>query len=69
MTNLISLIIIFIYHILSFVILSLLSTTDYAFILLINIILGSIIMTIIYTTISYYVIKAIFNKFNIKYIK
>ena len=69
MTNLISIIIITIYHILSFIILNIMSSIDYDFILLINIIISSIIMTIIYTTISYYIIKIIYNRFNIKQIK
>lgn len=69
MTNLISFIVIMLYHILCFIILSLLSNISYDFMLLINIITHSIIMTIIYTSISYYVIKFIYNKYGIKYIK
>ena len=59
MTNLISFIIIMIYHIFCFSILNLLSNISYDFILLINIITHSIIMTIIYTSVCYYVIKFI----------
>lgn len=69
MTNIISIIIIFVYHLLSFILLDLLSGINYDFMLLIDIIFGSIIMTIVYTTISYYVIKYIFNRRNIKQIK
>lgn len=68
-TNLISIISIVIYHILSFIILSLMGSINYDFILLISIITHSIIMTIIYTTISYFFVKLIFNRFNIKQIK
>lgn len=69
MTNIISIIIIIIYHLISFILLGLLSSINYDFILLVDIITGSIIMTIIYTTISYYAIKFIFNRKNIKQIK
>ena len=47
MTNLISILVITAYHVFSLVILNVMSTTNYAFILLINIVLGSILMTII----------------------
>lgn len=67
--NVISLISISLYHILTFIILSISGSIDYEFILLVNIITHSIIMTIIYTSISYFIIKYIFNKFNIKEIK
>lgn len=66
MTNLISYISICIYHLLSFIILSIFSSISYSFMTLINILLGSIVMTIIYTSISYYVLKFIFNKKVIK---
>ncbi len=69
MTNLMSFIIIIIYHLLCFILLSLFSDISYSFMLLVNIILGSILMTIIYTTISYYIIHYTFNKFGIKYVK
>ena len=42
---------------------------NYDIILLINIITHSLIMTIIYTSVSYFVIKLIFYIFNIKQIK
>lgn len=69
MTNIISYIGIIIYHILSFVILMITGYMNYNIILLFNIIIHSIFMTIIYTSISYFVIKFIYNKFGIKYIK
>ena len=68
-TNIISLVAISCYHILSFIVLSIVGNINYDFILLINIVLGSIIMTIIYTSISYYVMRCIYNRFNIKQIK
>lgn len=69
MTNIISYINIIIYHILTFIILTLTGYNNYNIILLLNIIIHSIIMTIIYTSISYLVIKKIYNKNGIKYIK
>ena len=68
-TNIISVIVVSLYHVLSFIILSIVGSINYDFILLVNIILGSVLMTIIYTSVSYYVIKFIYNKFNIKQIK
>lgn len=41
---------------------------DYSIILLFNIIIHSIFMTIIYTSISYFIMKFMYNKFDIKYI-
>ena len=68
-TNVISVISIMVYHIVSFVILNLVSSISYDFVLLINIIIHSIIMTIVYTSISYFGMKYIFNRFNVKQIK
>lgn len=68
-TNIISVIVISGYHILSFIILSIVGSINYNFMLLINVILGSIIMTIIYTSISYYIMKFIYGRFNVKQIK
>lgn len=68
-TNLISIISIILYHVISFIILNVVSNISYDFILLINIIIHSIIMTVIYTSICYFGIRYIFNKFNIKQIK
>lgn len=69
MTNIISYICIIIYHILSFIILVIVGYNDYDIMLLFNIIIHSIFMTIIYTSISYFIIKFMYNKFGIKYIK
>jgi len=60
---------IIIYHILSFIILMITGYGDYSIILLFNIIIHSIFMTIIYTSISYFIMKFMYNKFDIKYIK
>ena len=68
-TNIISIIAISTYHIAAFIILSILSSINYNLLLLINIIIKSILMTIIYTTISYYSIKFVMNKLGIKQIK
>lgn len=68
-TNLISVMIVGGYHILSFIILSIVGSINYDFMLLIDIILNSIIMTIIYTSVSYFCMKFIYGKFNIKQIK
>ena len=65
MTNIISYVGIIIYHILSFIT----GYGDYSIILLFNIIIHSIFMTIIYTSISYFTMKFMYNKFDIKYIK
>lgn len=69
MTNIISYIGIVIYHVLSFIILLIVGYNDYNIMLLFNIIIHSIFMTIIYTSISYFIIKFIYNKRGIKYIK
>ena len=69
MTNIISYICIIIYHILSFIILVIVGYNDYNIMLLFNIIIHSIFMTIIYTSISYFIIKFLFDKFDLKEIK
>ena len=69
MTNIISIICIIIYHLLLFVILNLTTSGVYGISLLLEIITHSIIMTIIYSSISYLVIKFIYNKLDIKQIK
>lgn len=68
-TNIISFINIVLYHVLSFIILSLVSGIKYDFMLLINIIIHSIFMTFIYSSVSYFSIKFIYGRFNIKQIK
>lgn len=68
-TNIISVVSIILYHVFSFVILSLVSNINYDFILLVNIVIRSIFMTLVYTTISYFVMKFIYGKFSVKHIK
>lgn len=68
-TNVISFISVCLYHVLSFVILSLVSSVSYDIMLLISIIIHSFIMTILYTSVSYFCMKYIYKKFNIRYIK
>ena len=67
--NVISILCIIIYHVLSFVLLNLETSQTYDLILLGKIISHSILMTIIYTSISYIVIRFIYNKFDIKMVK
>lgn len=67
--NIISVISIICYHVLSFVILSITGYADYSFMLLGNIIIHSILMTIIYTSISYLVIRFLFGKLELKEVK
>ena len=69
MINIISIIAIITYHLLSFIILSIAGYANYSFLLLGRIIVHSIIMTIIYTSLSYLAIKTLFNIFDIKEIK
>ena len=67
--NVISIISIILYHLLSFIILNLETSQTYSLILLGNIITHSIIMTIVYTSISYVIIKLIYNKLDMKQVK
>ena len=69
MINIISIIAIITYHLLLFIILSIAGYANYSFLLLGRIIVHSIIMTIIYTSLSYLIIKTLFNRFDIKEIK
>jgi len=69
MTNIISIVSIITYHVVSFIILSIIGYADYSIVLLGNIIIHSILMTIIYTSISYLIINFIYNRYNIKMIK
>lgn len=62
MTNVISIIMIIFYHVISFVILSIFSNTNYSIVVLLKIILNSLIMTVVYTSISYYIINFFMNK-------
>ena len=59
--NVISIISIILYHLLSFIILNLETSQTYSLILLGNIITHSILMTIVYTSISYVIIKLIYK--------
>ena len=68
-TNVVGIIAISVYHILSFIILSLVSGISYDFILLINIILHSILMTIIYTSITYILVKFTYERLELKEVK
>lgn len=67
--NILSLISIYIYHILSFIILNLVDYNSYSINLLFNIIIRSTIGTIIYTTIIYFILTYIYNKLKIKQIR
>ena len=69
MTNIISIITITLYHILSYLILSIVNYLNYDIMLLLSIILHSLIMTVIYTSVSYLILKLIHNKLEIKQIK
>lgn len=69
MTNIISLISIATYHILTFIILNIVTSKSYSIILLGKILTHSIIMTIIYTSISYIIIKYLYSRLSIKQIK
>lgn len=67
--NIKAIIAIFIYHILSYIILLITHYNPYSINLLFKILSRSIIMTIIYTTISYLIIKKIYNYLNIQKIR
>lgn len=69
MINVLSLIGIFTYHILCFIILSIVKYNSYDPRLLLNIITHSIIATIIYTSLLHVIISKMFDKLNIKQIK
>lgn len=64
--NIISLVVVMMYHILNFIILKIMSFSDYSFILLLRAMYSSIIITIIYTTISYFIFKKINEKNEIR---
>lgn len=69
MINIISIISIVVYHTLTFIILNLTTSGVYGISLLFDIVIHSIIMTIIYTSISYAIIKFIYGRLDIKQIK
>lgn len=68
-TNVISIITIISYHILSYTILTIINYNSYPITLLFNICINSIIMTIIYTSLLYLISKFLFNKFDLKQIR
>ncbi len=68
-TNIRSIISVIVYHLLSFIVLSVVGYNDYAWSLLLTIVTHSILMTIIYTTVVFLIVSRIFDKYNIKQIK
>lgn len=68
-SNIVSLISVISYHIISFIILNILNYNNYTLNNLFTIIYNSIIGTIIYNTIMYLIIKLLFKKHDITYIK
>ncbi len=68
-SNIRSILSLIVYYILSFSILNIVKYNEYSLSLLLNIITHSIIMTIIYTTILYFITKYLYEKFNIKQIR
>ena len=60
---------VFIYHMLSFLLLSLLRYGSFSFMVLGRMMYSSIIMTIVYTTISYFVIKLVRSRIELKEVK
>lgn len=60
---------VFIYHILSFILLSLFRFGNYSIMMLVRMLGCSVIMTIVYTTISYFVVNIVRDKKELKEIK
>jgi hypothetical protein len=67
--NVFSLLSVFIYHLITFIFLKILIFDSYGIINLIKILGCNIIMTLIYTTILYYIIGHIYKKFNLKIVR
>ena len=67
--NFFSLIAMIIYHILSFAFLRLLQFDSYNLLVLFRVILSNLFMNIVYTTILYYAIKLVYEKFNLKIVR
>ena len=67
--NLFSIISIIIYHIITFLFLILLRFDSFSFMVLLKIIGCNIIMTIIYTSLLYYLIEIIVKKFDVKVVR
>jgi len=69
MMNLISIFSVILYHTLSYVILTVINYNTYPISLLLDICINSIIMTVIYTSVIYFLAKVLFNKFDMKQIR
>lgn len=69
MINIMSLVGVFIYHILSYIILIIINYNTYPLSLLLNICLNSIIMTLIYATLIYFISKFLYTRFDMKQIR
>lgn len=69
MLNIMTICSVMLYHILSYVILTVINYNTYPLSLLLNICMNSIIMTVIYTSLFYLVSKILFNRFGIKQIR
>lgn len=67
--NFVSLISIIIYHVISFLILKVLNFDSFNIFVLIRVLLSNFIMTILYTTILYYIVDFIYRKFNLKIVR
>lgn len=67
--NIFSILSMIIYHVLTFVFLKILQFDSYNFLILLKVILCNFIMTIIYTTLIYYVISFVYKKMNLKTIR
>lgn len=67
--NIFSLLSIFVYHIITFIFLKILNFDSYGILILLKILGCNIIMTIIYTTMLYYVIDYIYKKFRLKIVR
>lgn len=64
-----SLIIVFTYNILSFIILNVTMYDKYSIMVLIRVLYSNIIMTIVYSIITYLFVNTLFNKFSLKKVK
>ena len=69
MTNVSSLFSIFIYHVITFLFLNILNYDNYSLSILFNTLINNIIMTIIYTSINYLLIKFFKEKFELKEVR
>jgi len=69
MVNIMTVSSVMLYHILSYMILTIINYNTYPLSLLLNICINSVIMTIVYTSILYLITKILFNKFDMKQIR